>query len=77
MKIVESKLCKYTSKAADSFLTYFKVRVDVFGNNVFGFGFVLTVDDVHVQLALVTFEQRTQFGHIFATFFDGLQEHTA
>ena len=57
-------------------MTYFKVRVDVFGNNVFGFGFILTVDDVHVQLALVTFEQWTQFGHIFATFFDGLQEHT-
>lgn len=55
--------------------THFKVGVDVLGDNVLGFGFVLTVDDVHVKFAFGTLEQRTQITDILAAFFNGLQEH--
>lgn len=53
-------------------LSYFEIGVDIFGNDVFGFGFVLTIDDVHVQFALGTFEQRAQIAYILAAFLNGL-----
>lgn len=57
--------------------THFKVGIDVLGDNVLGFGFVLTIDDVHVQLALGALEQRPQLAHVLAALFNGLQEDAA
>ena len=56
--------------------THFKVGVDVFRDNVLGFGFVLTIDDVHVQFSLMAFEEWTQIAHVLTTFLNGLKEHT-
>lgn len=55
--------------------THFKVGIDVLRDNVLGFGFVLTIDDVHVKFTLRALEQRPQIAHVLAAFFNGLQEH--
>ena len=57
------------------YCTYFKVSIYVFGHDVLGLGLVLTIDDVHVKFALRAKEEWTELGHIFAAFFDGLQEN--
>ena len=56
---------------AEALAQFLKVGVDVFGNDVLGFGLVLAVDDVHVQLSFVAFEQRPQLGHVLPALFDG------
>ena len=75
MNIRLSQFKGKTSELVSVPATYFEIGIDVFRNDVLGFGFVLTIDDVHVQLSFVAFEQRAQVADVLTALFNGLQEH--
>jgi hypothetical protein len=57
-------------------LAYLKVGL-IFGHNIFGDGFVLAVDDVHVKFSLVPLEKRAQFLRLNDAAFKRLEEEAA
>ena len=56
--------------------TYLEIRIDIFGNDILGLWFVLTINDIHLESTVTPFEQISQLDWIFDAFLEVFAEGT-